>query len=409
MAAPGIRIAEIARELDAAGNTVTLALPHEPELKMNGVTQVFSDEIGLRELAAATDVVVVSGAGHHLMPLPQIPATVPTVVDLAFPVVLEVLAVPARSRAVWPPATPPQQLIRRLTHYLLNGDFLLCASEDQRSLYLGCLLILGRLDEAALQRDPTLEDLLSIVPFGCPSDPPVRTGPGARGTIAGIGDGDFVVIWSGGMGDWYDPETVVRAVAEASAKIPQMRLVFIGARSGDEHLPETATSVAVRNLARELHVLDHHVFFHDEWVPYESRANWIADADVAVIAARPSLESAISVRTRFLDYVWCTTPVLCTRGGTYADLVERRQLGVTVPSEDVAAMADALVRLVNTNLRAGMSERLAQLRPELSWRRVLEPLTDFCAHPRVASDRQLQPPAASAGLRERLTALLKPR
>ena len=394
MAAPGIRLAEISRYLASAGNDVTLALPHEPELSLSGVSQVFAGEKEVGELARATDVAVLSGAGHHLMPLPQIPRTVPTVIDLSFPVVLEVLAVPQRPRSIWPPATPPAQLVDRLVHYLRDGDFLMCASQDQRNLYLGCLLILGRFDEQTLRSDPTLHDLLSIVPFGCPPTPPNRTGPGPRERIDGIRRDDFVLLWSGGLGDWYDPEVVVRAVARAAPRVPNLKLVVIGARSGIEHLPETATSAAVRALAGELHVLGRHVFFHDEWVPYDSRADWIEDADVAVIASHPSLESDIAVRTRFLDYVWCTTPVLCTRGGAYADLVERRQLGMVVSPGDVSAMADAIVTMADRNLRSGMKERLSSLRPELAWPHVLKPLLEFCAHPRVAPDRALSRPPA---------------
>ncbi len=72
-----------------------------------------------------------------------------------------------------------------LNDQLLRGDYLLCASEKQRDLWLGQLAALGRVNPATYDDDPDLRALLDIAPFGIEDDPPIRTGPGFRGVIPG--------------------------------------------------------------------------------------------------------------------------------------------------------------------------------------------------------------------------------
>src|SRR6202007_1674601 len=114
---------------------------------------------------------------------------------------------------------------------------------------------------------------------------------------------------------------------------------FMGANPRDQqHLPETQTSQRVRRLAEELDVLGRHVFFEDQWIPYEDRANWLCGADAAIVASPHTVEADLAIRTRFLDYIWTALPVICTRGGSNAQAVERGELGTVVPPGDVTAM-----------------------------------------------------------------------
>ena len=387
MAAPGIRCAEMARTLAAAGHRVTLAIPNKPEVSLEEVEQIGSWSQRFQTAVRTSDAVIIGGAGHHLRPMPDIPDSVPFVVDMSFPLVLEVLAVSQRARDVWPPAVPPEDLVQRMTTYLRDADFLMCASDQQRDFYLGCLTALGRVGEHLLREDPTLRQLLAVVPFGCPEELPMRTGPGARERIPGIAADDLLLLWSGSLGDWYDPATVVHAVARAAERLPAVRLVFIGAKSGEQHLPETATSTRTRQLASDLGLLNRHVFFEDSWVPYEERANWLCEADAAIVASLPSLESELAVRTRFLDYIWCATPVICTRGGAYANLVDSKQLGIAVNVGDADAMARAIVTMAEPARRVAMKQRIEAARPDFTWPHVMQPLLDYCARPRQASDR----------------------
>ena len=95
---------------------------------------------------------------------------------------------------------------------LLRGDFFTCASQRQRDFWLGSLSALGRVNAYNYAADNLLERLISVVPYGLPSQPPRRQAHGLRGTVPGIGPFDKVVLWGGGVYNWLDPVSVLRAV-----------------------------------------------------------------------------------------------------------------------------------------------------------------------------------------------------
>jgi len=61
---------------------------------------------------------------------------------------------------------------------LRRGDFFTCASERQKDFWLGSLAAVGRVNPYNYEIDPLLGRLISVVPFGLPSEPPRRQGPG---------------------------------------------------------------------------------------------------------------------------------------------------------------------------------------------------------------------------------------
>ena len=98
------------------------------------------------------------------------------------------------------------------------------------------------------------------------------------------------------------------------------------------------------------------------------------------------VETAFSFRTRILDYFWASVPVVATEGDALADLIDQSG-GITVPPGDVDALEDALFRILDDDeLAAVCRKNLAELAPEFTWTRVLEPLLRFCRAPRRAPD-----------------------
>jgi hypothetical protein len=157
-------------------------------------------------------------------------------------------------------------------------------------------------------------------------------------------------------------------------------------------------------LAEELGLLGSSVIFNYEWVPYDDRQNFLLESDVGVSTHLDHVETAFSFRTRILDYIWASLPIVCTGGDSLAALVEARGLGEVVPPDDVDAVADALVRLLRDDETAARyRENLAALAPELTWPRVLEPLVRFCRDPHRAADlvgdtRPYQPASRMPGI-----------
>jgi glycosyltransferase involved in cell wall biosynthesis len=264
---------------------------------------------------------------------------------------------------------------------LRYGDVFICASERQRDLWLGALLALGRLDHLAYRHDPSLRTLIEVVPFGI--DPELPTpGRAVRGVVPGLDEGAEIQLWPGGIWNWFDPLSVIRAVAELRADRKNLWLVFLGVRHPNPGVPEMEMTRRAVELAEEVGLAGSGVHFNDAWVPYAERGAWLLEADLGVSAHFDDLETRFAYRTRLLDCFWAGLPVVATEGDTLADLVSERRLGRTVAPGDIAGWKAALASLLDDDAARGHARtELERVRAELAWPRVVEPLAGLLEHP----------------------------
>ena len=223
MAGTAIRSVEIARAL-AVDYEVTLAVPEGSERVAVDVAQVrVPRDSTLPPLLAAADCVMISGRAELMTAIRK-----PLIVDLYDPFILSDLEFyGGRFNAA---GGRPLLALRWLQHHLENGDLFLCASAVQRSFWLGMLAAAGRVNRANYAGDRTFDELLAVVPFGIVSTPPVRTKPAVKGVIPGIGADDKVVLWAGGLWNWFDPLTLLEALAHLRERRPEVKGLFLGVR-----------------------------------------------------------------------------------------------------------------------------------------------------------------------------------
>ena len=215
-------------------------------------------------------------------------------------------------------------------------------------------------------------------------------------------ESDKVLLWGGGIYNWFDPLTLLHAVDRVRRDRPDVRLFFLGLKHPNPDIPEMRMAVAARQLSDRLGLTGTHVFFNEGWVDYDDRQNYLLDADVGVSTHLDHVETAFSFRTRVLDYFWASLPTVATAGDAMADLIESKRLGLTVPAGDVDALEGVLARLLDDgDLRAAMSMGAGAMAAELTWPKVLAPLVDFCRDPHRAPD--LIEPSLTATLRSDLT------
>jgi glycosyltransferase involved in cell wall biosynthesis len=273
-----------------------------------------------------------------------------------------------------------------LNEALRRGDYFTCASERQRDFWLGSMAALGRVNPYTYRSSPRLDDLVGVVPYGLPAPAPARTGPGLKGALPGVGPDDKVVLWGGGVYNWLDPVSVVRAVDRLRHRWPELRLVFLGMRHPNPDIPEMGVAAEVRRVAAELDLTGTHVFFRPGWVPYAERANFLLDADVAVSAHFDHLETRYSFRSRVLDYLWAGLPMVLTEGDVLADELQHAGLAVAVAPGDVPAMEAALGQMLTAP--PSPSAFAAGARAH-QWDVAAEPLVRYCLHPHRAADAGL--------------------
>lgn len=387
MAGPAIRACELVRQLRASLDAELLSLQAlEP-----GWDPGFPVKGGFRgaelvELARGFDVLVAGGflfAQHpELLRLGKY-----TVLDLYDPMLLEELATEsggALSDLLY------AEHHRFLATQMQSADFMICASERQRDYWLGRLCALGRLGPESFREDPSARRLLDVVPFGIPSTPPSPGERRMRGVLPGLGETDLLLIWGGGVWDWLDPLTPIRAIARLRDRHPELKLVFAGTRSPNPTTPLMAMAARARELAAELGVLGTSVHFLDQWVPYEQRGALLQEADGGFSAHLDHLETRFSYRTRILDYLWAGLPVLTTSGDAMGDLVRSEDLGRDLAPGDEVGWAEALERFMDPAWRQARVARVRSVAPRLSWAAAIAPLRAYCEAP-YSTARAIEP------------------
>lgn len=271
---------------------------------------------------------------------------------------------------------------RYLAQQMLAADFMICASDRQRDYWLGRLCALGRLGPALYAQDSSAQRLIDLVPFGLDPTPPVPGPARLRGVLSGVSASDVVFLWGGGLWEWFDPLTPIRAIAKLQAAHPQVKLVFMAGRSPNPTTPEMPMAKQARALAAELGVLGKSVHFLDDWVPYQERGSLLLEADVAFSAHFDHLETRFSFRTRILDYLWAGLPILTTTGDSMADLVQASELGLAMPPQDVEAWEHAFVRMgAEPAWRKACAERVREVAKRYAWDRAIVPLQAYCRAP----------------------------
>lgn len=383
MAGPAIRAWEMARALHRL-TEVRLVSTQASTLANTDFLTSHASEDELRDHIAWADVLVFQG--HILSMFPWIcDEDIIIVADIYDPMHLETL-----EQGKDLPAEDREALILQTTEVLNvqleRADFMLCASEKQRDFWLGQLGALCRINPHTYDADPSLRNLIDIAPFGISDTPADQTRRAIKGTVPGIGLDDEVIIWGGGVYNWFDPLTLIRAVALLVKKHPKLRLYFLGVKHPNPLVPAMRVATETMLLSSELGLTDEHVFFNTEWVEYDDRVNYLLDADLGVSTHFEHVETAFSFRTRILDYLWAGLPIVATEGDTFASIIRDNQLGTAVPPEDVEALADAIENVLYSGDRDQLSENSRRYGESMTWSHTLRPLLDFCQEPHHAAD-----------------------
>lgn len=388
LAGPAIRAWNMAEQLSRRNEvtlvTLTGAEPIEAPFDIVHVRP--GDDRAFSRVESWADVIVFQG--HAMAVFDSLKSSDKIlVVDIYDPMHLEQLE---QGRAL-PAAQWDRQVLDAtevLNEQLARGDFFLCASERQRSFWLGQLAALGRINPSTYRGDPDLEGLISVAPFGLSEQPPEHRRDVLKGVHPGIARDDKLVLWSGGLYNWFDPKTLISAVAQLSTRRDSVRLFFQGTKHPHPGVPEMEIVAESRAFAERLGVAGVSVFFNDSWVDYDERQNYLTEADAGVSTHFSHIETTFSFRTRILDYLWAELPMVVTAGDHFAELVAAEKLGVVVESGDVEGLATALERvLFDEEFIEQARANIRRVREAYFWEKALSPLVRFVDDAHPAADR----------------------
>ena len=386
MAGPAIRCWEMCRVLTAAGHEVRLGAGSLSDHDPAAFPVFLNSPEKLAEHAAWAGVVVIQGLVLLHFPVLRT-ASKKLVVDLYDPFNLEILE-------IFKTAPMAEQIshhsghMTALTDQLRIGDFFICASEKQRDYWLGALTTAGRINPYTHGRDHLLRKLIDVVPFGIASEPARHSGtPAAKGVLPGIGPDARLVIWGGGIYNWFDPLSLLRAWPRVLEAEPKARLLFLGIKHPNPDVPAMEMAARAIALSEELGLRGRSVHFNLDWVPYARRKDFLLESEIGVSMHFDHLETAFSFRTRILDYIWAGLPVVSTEGDEFARWIETKGTGRVVRYEDPGSIAAAISELL-TNPAAydACAKAVREARPEFTWDRSLAPLVRYCGDPQPAPD-----------------------
>ncbi len=391
MSAPGIRATAQARVLaqHVPGAQVTLAGPNadfeQPE--DGAYTVVRWSTRNVMQLAAKHDIIISS-----MLP-PHVAAYFPFkrfVVDLFSQYAMEWMEVGMQQYKGHQFTAWVNRTRAVLSMQLTLADFVLTCNERQRDSYIGMMVSLGLISPTVYDNDDSLRRYIDSAPHGIRPELPEAHAPILRGVREGFGESDRIIIWNGGIIQWYDPATLLEALRLLGRD--DIKLLFLGAAyPGITELGvgvrfQDAKAIATRNGQ-----LNRTVFFEEGWVSHDVAKRYVQEADISVCTYFDNLETRYSHRTRFVDLIWAELPFICTHGDVLAEEVDRKGWGLVVPEEDPPAVARAIERLIDDpEFRAQCKANLAAARPSLQWEETMAPLIRFCSDSGEAAAPKLE-------------------
>jgi hypothetical protein len=373
MAGIGIRYLEFARRLPVHGVDVVLMSPAEPGeslalgiLGIPGVTVRKFERGRLADLLSDCDGAVAQGQLANDLVLET---ALPVAIDLYDPWLIENFAY-RETLGLDPYRNDHATWVLQMS----RGDFFLCSSEEQRNFYLGFLAALGRVNPERIERDPDLDTLIAPVPFGVPDELPPH-----QPVLPPREPGERRLLF-GGLYDWYDPWTLL----DALGRLDRPWTLLLVRNPNPESTPQRLFS-EVEARCRSLGWWGSRVRVID-WVPAERRYDLLRDVDLLAAPHRPSLETRLSLRTRFLDALAADCPVITSDGGAMSRLLSDHRAGWVVPPGDADALARALAEALDApdSRRAGARALLEGFR----WDKALAPLVRFCRDPRLDATKE---------------------
>jgi hypothetical protein len=387
LAGPAIRALEIAKFL-VQDFDVLLATTKGNDLKHPQVRTISTRHRKLKLLVDWADIVIFQG-----LLISENPWMADTekilIADVYDPFHLEILE-QRRNDGINSRIKGSRDTTDALNRQLRRADFFICASERQRSLWVGQLAAEGRVNPYTYDASSDLRRLIDVVPFGVSGKPPIKKSDEIRKLFPQIKTDDIVALWAGGVYDWLDPQTIVKAVKQLNN--PKLKLVFMGLKHPNPEVPEMKSAKELKEFVTESGLLNKNIFFIEEWINYEDRAQYLLHADIGVSAHLNHIETQFSFRTRILDHFWTGLPTITSQGDSLAEIIETNKAGITVAAENVDHWVSAFESLIsNDDLRKTFSQNALLLAKSYQWNQVLTPLVKFINTATPAADRLLMP------------------
>jgi len=349
MAGPGIRYFEMAKVLSKHFD-VTLLAPNECDLKSDSFKiKTYDSKSASKSIArqlSGIDVVIAQTLRPPLLNFLR-KNKIRFITDLYDPLTVETLEqIKYDSKKI-------QKNTFNFIHFMQAiqmecADHILCASEKQRDLYTGMLFGTKSISPELYKDNPDFTHIFSVVPFGLSNKEPQFSDqemiyikfPTLKPT-------DKVIFWGGGIWNWFDPLSVIKAIEKISKTRNDIKMVFLGVKHPNPKIKQMAVAKKTLDYCTEHDLINKLVFFNHDWTPYNDRVNYLLQASIGISTHFDNLETRFSFRTRILDYLWANLPMIVTEGDSMADFVREKNLGKVVRYENIDDISQGIIDVLD--------------------------------------------------------------
>jgi len=191
----------------------------------------------------------------------------------------------------------------------------------------------------------------------------------ARGEL-GCGETDFLVTFVGTFGDWHGAEVLARAIVEGLAPAGRLnavpiRFAFVGDGKNRAKAEGIVRSASLQTRCRFLGL-----------VPQERTPVYLAASDCFVSPHVPNPDGSefFGSPTKLFEYMSMGRPIVASRLGQIAEVLDHRRTGVLVDPGSVPQLIDALVELATDDGLARSLGRAARAEAigRFTWRAHVE-------------------------------------
>lgn len=249
-----------------------------------------------------------------------------------------------------------------------RGDYYLIANDNQSMLYTGVLTALGAINQYTYNIDQLIK-----VPFGI--DRPKNIEYINPYLDIGIAADDFIILWFGGIYPWFDVTFILRTIAKMDKKV---KLVIVGGKnhSNDDvnfsrNYNKAVTFVAQNDLSNRVKFVD--------WVDYETRQKYYDYASIIISINKDGKENIYSWRTRVMDYLNSSTPIITNSGDPLSD--ELIQSNAAFEAGDIEYTLNNIIE--NPDLLTECSHNMSKISQKYYWEVVTRELAEIILEQRL--------------------------
>jgi glycosyltransferase involved in cell wall biosynthesis len=267
------------------------------------------------------------------------------------------------------------------SYFFQKADYFVCSNTIQKDFWTGYAFA-SRADMPSTHADFSIYDRIGLLPMGINLDELQNNDYSEdllRKEFPQIKPNDFVLVWTGGIWDWFDATSPIKAMKQlVDLGEKNIKLVFLGTRHPNKDVPEMKETADAYINAKSLGLLNKFVFFREGWIPYDKRLGFLMHANVAIYAHKPSVEARYSHRTRVLDHYLCDLPTIATEGDYLGDYSASQNLGVATKALDSQSIAEKILKLKNNKKLYLEFQKNIRIKKKLfSWEHMCSDIVTF--------------------------------